>query len=90
MTIQINSLTELLKIFSADSTVQGFEEGVIVKNADGSGEVIMMNDNFPVPDAAETNRNQPTPRDGTTLQGATDGADPPDAHKLWLVPRKSV
>jgi hypothetical protein len=43
MTIQINSLTELLTIFSADSTVQGFEEGVIVKNADGSGEVIMMN-----------------------------------------------
>jgi len=43
MTIQINSLTELLKIFSADSTVQGFEEGVIVKNAHGSGEVIMMN-----------------------------------------------
>mgnify|MGYP001359811069 CR=1 FL=1 len=90
MTIQINSLTELLKIFSADSTVQGFEEGVIVKNADGSGEVIMLNDNFPVPDMAETNRNQPTPRDGTTLQEATDATDSPGANKLWLVPRKSV
>ena len=49
MTIQTNSLTELLKIFAADATVRGFEGGLTVKNADGSGEVVMLNDNLRVP-----------------------------------------
>lgn len=41
MTIQINSLTELPKIFPTDATVRGFEEGLTLKNADGSGEVVI-------------------------------------------------
>jgi hypothetical protein len=49
MTIQTNSLAELLKIFPADATVRGFEGGITVKNADGSGEVLMLNDSLPVP-----------------------------------------
>ena len=61
-----------------------------MKNADGSGEVILMNDNFPAPDAAEMNRNHPTPRDGATPQDALEATDPTDRHKLRLVPRKSV
>jgi len=89
MTIQINSLTELLKIFPADATVRGFEEGVIVKNADGSGEVVVLNDNLPVSDAAEIDRSQAAHPDGTSQQDALPAADPIDAHKLRLVPRKS-
>jgi hypothetical protein len=59
--IQVNSLTELLKILPVDATVRGLEEGLIVKNADGSGKVVVLNDNLSVPDAAETNTSQPIP-----------------------------
>jgi hypothetical protein len=65
MTIQVDSLTELLKILPVDAAVRGFEEGLIVKNADGSGEVVVLNDNLSVPDAAETNTSQPAQPDGT-------------------------
>jgi hypothetical protein len=63
MTIRTKSLTELLTIFPGDATVRGFENGLTVKNADGSGEVVMLNDNFQVPDAAEKDRSDPTPSD---------------------------
>jgi hypothetical protein len=89
MTIQTNLLTELLKIFPGNATVRGFEEGLTVKNADGSGEVIMMNDNYPVSHATETNRTDPAPSAGTTAQEA-QATSPTDARKLWLVPPKSV
>jgi hypothetical protein len=49
----------------------------------------MLNDNFPVPDAAETNRSQPAYPNGTPPQDALPATDPIDAHKLRLVPRKS-
>jgi hypothetical protein len=49
MAIQTHSLTELLKVFPADATVRGFENGLTVKNADGSGEVVVLNDSFHVP-----------------------------------------
>jgi hypothetical protein len=90
MTIQTNSLAELLKIFPADATVRGFEEGLTVKNADGSGEVVVLNDNLPVADAAETNRSHPAHPNGTLPQDALPATNPIDAHKLRLVPRKSV
>jgi hypothetical protein len=90
MTIQTNSLTELLKIFPGDATVRGFAEGLTVKNADGSGEVVMMNDNFQAPDAAEKKRSDPSPSGGATpRQDAQEATDPTDAHKLRLVARKS-
>jgi hypothetical protein len=50
MTIQTNSLAELLKIFPADATVRGFEGGITVNNADGPGEIVMLNDSLPVPE----------------------------------------
>ena len=90
MAIQVKSLTRLLKILPLDATVQGFEEGLTVKNADGSGEVVVLNDNLPVPNAAETNRSQPAHPDGTTPQDALRATDPIDAHRLSLVPRKSA
>jgi len=54
MTIQTNSLAELLKIFPADATVPGFEGGLTMKNADGSGEVVILNDNLSVPSTANS------------------------------------
>jgi hypothetical protein len=73
-----------------DATVQGFEESLTVKNADGSGKVVVLNDNLPVPNAAETNRSQPAHPDGTTPQDALRATDPIDAHRLSLVPRRSA
>jgi hypothetical protein len=90
MTIQVKSLTELLKILPVDATIRDFEEGLTVKNADGSGEVVVLNDNLPVPDAAEINRGQPAHPDGTTPHDALQATDPIGAPKLRLVPRKSV
>src|SRR5580704_16011764 len=66
MTIRTKSLTELLTIFPGDATVRGFENGLTVKNADGSGEVVMLNDNFQLPDTAEKDKSDPTPSDRLT------------------------
>ena len=90
MTIQMNSLTELLKIFPGDATVCGFEEGLTMKNADGSGEVVLLNDSFQVPNASETNRSDPIPSDSVTPQNAPATNCRTHKHKLWIVPRKSV
>jgi hypothetical protein len=62
MTIQTNSLAELLKILPGDAAVRGFEEGFTVMNAGGSGQVVMSNDNFQVPDMTDENRSNPTDR----------------------------
>ena len=41
--------------------MRGFEEGITVKNADGSAQVVMMNENFERPDAVNANRSPPGP-----------------------------
>jgi hypothetical protein len=49
MTIRANVLIELLRTFPIDATVHGFENGLTVKNPDGTGEVVMLNDMFGIP-----------------------------------------
>jgi len=44
MTIRAESLGELLKIFPADAIVRGFADGLAIMNADGTGEVLVLND----------------------------------------------
>jgi hypothetical protein len=86
--IRTQTLTELMQIFPGDATVRGFDEGITVKNADGTGEVLLLNDNFFVPVAAETCTRHPTPSDGTPHEEALDTTDPTPAHKLRIVPRR--
>jgi hypothetical protein len=90
MTIQTKSLAELLKVFPADATVRGFENGLAVKDADGSGEVVMLNDSFYVPSTAVENASHPTPSDCENLQNAAETTRPTHAHGLKIVVRKSV
>jgi hypothetical protein len=47
--IRTGTLIEFLKTFPDDAIVCGFEEGLSVKDADGNGEVVMLNDNFRIP-----------------------------------------
>jgi hypothetical protein len=89
MTIRTKSLTELLTIFPSDATVRGFENGLTVKNADGSGEVVMLNDNFQVPDAAEKDRSDPTPSDRVTAQNPPETTYPAHSQKLRILSLKS-
>jgi hypothetical protein len=89
MTIRARSLTELLTIFPADATVRGFENGLTVKNADGSGEVVMLNDNFQVPDAAEKDRSDLTPSDRVRAQKPPETAYPAHSQKLMIASLKS-
>jgi hypothetical protein len=49
MAIRTNLLIELLKTFPADAIVRGFGDGLTVTNADGTGEVVLLNDGFGVP-----------------------------------------
>jgi hypothetical protein len=90
MTIQTNSLTELLKVFPADATVRGFDDGLAVRNADGSGEVVMLNDSFYVPSTAVENTNHPTSSDCENLQNAAETTRPTRGHGIRIVARKSV
>jgi len=87
MAIQTHSLTELLKVFPADATVRGFENGLTVKNADGSGEVVVLNDSFHVPSTVVENTRHPTPSDCENLQTETTCSTHPP--KLWIV-QKSI
>jgi hypothetical protein len=48
MTIRAGLLAELLNIFPADAIVRGFADGLSVMNADGTGEVVILN-NLGVP-----------------------------------------
>ena len=90
MTIQTNSLTELLKVFPADAIVRGFDEGLTVKNADGSGEVVVLNDSFYVPSMEEEITSHPAPSECENLQNAAELTRPPQTHGLRIVARKSV
>jgi hypothetical protein len=49
MAIQTSTLIEFLKTFPGNAIVRGFEDGLSVKDADGTGEVVMLNDNFRIP-----------------------------------------
>jgi hypothetical protein len=42
--IRASLLIDLLKTFPHDATVVGFEDGLSVMNADGTGKVVMLND----------------------------------------------
>ena len=44
MTIQSGALIALLQSFPEDSIVRGFGDGITISNADGTGEVEMLND----------------------------------------------
>ena len=44
MPIRPSVLIEFLKTFRDDAIVRGFKDGLKVKNADGTGEVVLMND----------------------------------------------
>ena len=44
MPMRPSVLIELLKTFRDDAIVRGFKDGLKVKNADGTGEVVLMND----------------------------------------------
>jgi hypothetical protein len=90
MTIRTNSLTELLKILPGDATVRGFEEGLTLMNADGTGQIVMLNDNFYVSATGEKNGSHPTPFDSVTSQNALETTHPIHAHKLRIVARRSV
>jgi hypothetical protein len=50
--IRTNLLVDLLKTFPDDAIVRGFEGGLTLMNADGTGQVVILHDHFP------TNRNQ--------------------------------
>jgi hypothetical protein len=56
VTIRTALLIDLLKTFPHDATVRGFEDGLSVTNADGTGQVVMLNDHIHVPATAETRR----------------------------------
>jgi hypothetical protein len=45
MLININELTKLLDTFPEDAIVNSSKHGITVTNADGSGEVMLLNDN---------------------------------------------
>ena len=44
MVIRANVLMDLLKTFPPDAIIRGFEDGISVRNADGAGEVLVLND----------------------------------------------
>jgi hypothetical protein len=54
--IRASLLVDLLKTFPHDATVCGFEDGLSVMNADGTGRVVMLNDHLHVPATAEIPR----------------------------------
>jgi hypothetical protein len=45
MAIKTNELTKLLDIFLEDPIVNSSKDGITLTNADGSGEVVLFNDN---------------------------------------------
>jgi hypothetical protein len=45
MAIKTNELTKLLDIFPEDAVVNSSKDGITVTNADGSGEVMLLNHN---------------------------------------------
>jgi hypothetical protein len=45
MAIKTNELTKLLDIFPEDAIVNSSKDGITLTNADGSGEVALLNDN---------------------------------------------
>jgi hypothetical protein len=47
MAIRASTLIEFLKTFPDNAIVRGFEDGLSVKDADGTGEVVMLNDRIP-------------------------------------------
>ena len=49
MAIRTGVLIEFLKGFHNDAIVRGFEDGFQVKNADGTGEVVVLNEDFTLP-----------------------------------------
>jgi hypothetical protein len=44
MAIKTNELTKLLTIFPEDAIVNSSKDGITLTNADGSGEVVLLND----------------------------------------------
>jgi hypothetical protein len=76
MTIRTNALTELLGIFPDDAIVRGSEGSLSVMNADGSGEVVLLNDCFHIPDMAEAKRRDTAPSDSTTSRTALETTPP--------------
>jgi hypothetical protein len=49
MAIPASTLIEFLRTFPENAIVHGFENGLSVKNADGTGEVVLLNDTFRIP-----------------------------------------
>jgi hypothetical protein len=49
MAIRTSTLIEFLKTFPDNAIVRGFADGLSVMDADGTGEVVMLNDNFRIP-----------------------------------------
>jgi hypothetical protein len=49
MAIRTSTLIEFLKNFPDNAIVRGFGDGLSVKNADGTGEVVMLNEMFRIP-----------------------------------------
>jgi hypothetical protein len=43
--IKTNELTKMLDIFLEDAIVNSSKDGITLTNADGSGEVVLLNDN---------------------------------------------
>jgi hypothetical protein len=84
MTIRTNLLIEMLALFPADSTVRGFEYGLAVKNPDGTGEVLLLNDTICVRGMTDTRTSELTLSSTTMLEprGRTH------AHTLRIVARK--
>jgi hypothetical protein len=54
VTIRASLLIDLLKTFPHDAAVRGFEDGLTVMNAVGTGEVVILNDRLHVSATAET------------------------------------
>jgi hypothetical protein len=66
MTIRASLLVDLLKTFPHDATVRGFEDGLLVMNADRTGRVVMLNDHLHVP---ATTENPPEGQDSNMTIG---------------------
>jgi hypothetical protein len=49
MAIPASTLIEFLRTFPENAIVRVFENGLSIKNADGTGEVVLLHDTFRIP-----------------------------------------
>jgi hypothetical protein len=49
MAIRVSALIQLLKTLPGNAIVRGCADGLSIKEADETGEVVMLNDNFHIP-----------------------------------------